>query len=95
MTIIVGVIVALLIGIQAQVSKGRTGALWGFLTLLVYVGLWIGTDAASFTDPELRVNPNRQLAVALVAGTISLIVGFLVVLTLPQKGTKTEPSSRA
>ncbi len=94
MTIVVGLVVALLVGLYAQKGKGRTGALWGFLVLLLYVGIWVATESVAANDPQLRVDPNRAAAVTLVAGALSLVVGLLVVLTLPKKSAPPAPSTR-
>lgn len=41
MTVIAMIITSVLIGWFAQAKKGRTGATWGFITMLILIPTWL------------------------------------------------------
>lgn len=85
--------VPILIGCLAQLWKGRTGALWGFLTLLLMTLIWMLTAASGVqTTREIDYASLevRQLVNMLTVTSITLVIMGLVVATLP---TRKEPKT--
>lgn len=86
MTFLMMVVVAALIGWLAQRWKGRTGALWGFVSLLIMIPTWVVIYfSTAMFSPELYAREEGWYALGiLVSGGIGLIMS-LVVATLPKK----------
>lgn len=95
MTFVGLLFVAVLIGIQAQKIKGRTGAAWGFIALVLGL-LWWAIVAFA-----LRVNPGSVADVdetsleitklLFVNGPVLVLMGIIVA-TLPKKGKAATPT---
>lgn len=86
MTLIAMIITSVLIDWLAQAKKGRTGALWGFLTMLILIPSWLvlylGT---AMTDPSLYKADSGWWGLAiLVCGAVGILMGIIVA-TLPKK----------
>ena len=92
-------IVSILIGYQAQISKGRTGAAWGLMTLIVLFILffifWPDPPAPVPATPAERQNLLQvieTLGQAGFAATLAIVIGggmmSLIVATLPKKGAR-------
>ena len=91
MLFLIGLVGAVAIGVLAQKWKGRTGALWGFLTALLVLGFQFMFGMA---DTGMRMSGEYER----FSPTVHLITDFtltimaplgimgLIVATLPRKG---------
>jgi biotin transporter BioY len=89
MTFIAMIVTSALIGWFAQAKKGRTGALWGLLTMLLLVPTWVvlyfGT---AMTDPSLYKTDSTWWALAiLVCGGVGVVMAIIVA-TLPKRSVQ-------
>lgn len=89
MTFIAMIVTSVLIGWLAQAKKGRTGALWGSLTMLLLVPTWVvlyfGT---AMTDPSLYKTASGWWASAiLVCGGVRVVMAIIVA-TLPKRSAQ-------
>ena len=85
MTILILLGTAGLLGWFMQAQKGRTGAAWGILSLVVLVVWWcIYYTAMASASPETLKDGTLalDLAVALTGGSVL----FLIFWSLPKKG---------
>ena len=85
MPVLIIIITCVLVGWIAQEVKHRTGALWGFLTLVAIVPSWFITYTSILSvDPRVLAQagawPVMTMLVCLVIGGIML----LIVATLPK-----------
>lgn len=80
------VVVSSLVGWLAQSWKGRTGAVWGFISLIVMIPAWVVIYfSTAMFKPELYATDEGWYALGImVSGGIGLIMS-LVVATLPRK----------
>lgn len=81
-------VVPVLVGVLAQKWKGRTGALWGFLTLTLMVAAYVLTAPGAF-DVALKYGRDDaalMFARWLMTGGASLVIMSLLVATLPARG---------
>jgi len=81
-------VVAVLIGVFAQTYKRRTGALWGFITLLVGLPWWIFNLIAKkwpTVAQEFGGTIELEITMVLFTGIPLLVVMGLIVLTLPNR----------
>ena len=86
MTLILMVVTSVLVGWLAQVKKGRTGAFWGFLTMVILAPTWfvlyLGT---AMVQPGLYKADEAWWALAiLVCGLIGIAMA-LIVASLPKR----------
>lgn len=87
MTLLIFLGVSVLIGAAAQMSKGRTGAAWGFMTLLVCCFLWVlGYFGAALggMGPAKIISDGVLLALAVISAGIAAAIMGLIVLTFPK-----------
>lgn len=77
------------VGWLAQSWKGRTGAVWGFASLLVMIPVWVVIYfSTAMVQPSLYTQDEGWYALGvMVAGGVGIVMA-LVVATLPRK-TKT------
>lgn len=86
MTFIAMVITSVLIGWFAQAKKGRTGAIWGFITMLVLIPTWLVIYfATAVADRSLYKSGEDWWTLAIVVCVGTGIVMVLIVATLPKK----------
>ena len=88
MTFIAMIVTSVLIGWLAQTKKGRTGALWSFLTMLVLIPTWLvlyfGT---AMTDPAFYKTDSNWYGLAIVVcGGVGILMAIIVA-TLPKRST--------
>lgn len=84
MTFIAFVIVAILVGMAAQIDKGRLGVGWGALTLVFELVAWMFGNFAIAGDPGLASDPNAPIYSAILAGMLGGGLGIIIVATLPK-----------
>lgn len=77
--------VAILIGIYAQMGRGRTGAAWGFIAALLFPLAWVLFSAAASGDPKLADKPTTEMSVDILAGLVTMVVMVIIVWTLPDR----------
>ncbi|MCV0429225.1 MAG: hypothetical protein K5905_27560 [Roseibium sp.] len=78
----------ILVGILAQKWKGHTGALWGFLTLLLMIVVWFfGAASGAFLQRNVQAAnlEDLQLIVSLTVSSIAFVIMALIVATLPNR----------
>ena len=93
MTFLMMLATSFLIGLQAQKTKGRTGATWGFITLFLLLPTWfLIYICTSMVDPTIWATDVGWCSSALL---VCIFVGGLmsaVVATLPKKSPGSSPS---
>lgn len=83
--------VPILIGIMAQKGKGRTGALWGFITLVI---IFVWFSIVLMSTISLREAPGYgdlidEFVFALIVGAPVFVIMAIIVATLPNKNKPT------
>jgi hypothetical protein len=84
-------VLAIIIGALAQGLKGRTGAAWGAITLVVGAGIWMalvsilamGEAQGNQEVTAMMANPNATTARDIMALLVTGGVMALIVLSLP------------
>ena len=87
MTFIGMLVVSILVGALAQAWKKRTGALWGFLTMLVQVATLLMFHWSIVVQGVPADGWHHRLAIAMFTWGAGLCMG-LVVATLPQRSLR-------
>ena len=87
MTFIGMLIVSILVGTLAQAWKKRTGALWGFLTMLVQGATFLMFHWALVVEGVAADGWAHQLAIAMFAWGAGLCMA-LIVATLPRRAAQ-------
>lgn len=86
MTVIAALAAAILVGVVAQLWKRRAGLLWGFLTLVVELIVFMTLVAAAFVrSPDFLSGDGGYATLALLAAGIGGGVMLLVVALLRRK----------
>jgi len=86
MTFVAILITCVLIGWLAQAKKQRTGALWGFLTMLVLVAVWLFLYLCVLAaQPNFFDRDAKWYSLALLVCVGVGLPMALIVLTLPKK----------
>ena len=78
-------IISIIIGILAQVEKGRTGVVWFFISIVIGLIMLYVISVVIATDPELSVNPDSKLGGHLTAGLVTFVIMGIIIMTLPNK----------
>lgn len=90
MIYVIGIAAVVLIGALAQMWKGRTGAIWGFITL-VLIGIASFMNGMTGALPNsVGADPNTDpTALAITDGIMTVGIPFaimlVVVMTLPKR----------
>jgi biotin transporter BioY len=81
---------AFVVGFIAQRWKGRTGAIWFFLTLIVEVFAFLVLQASWLTQNGEMVGnhspPSEQLAMVFLSCATGFVIVGLIVASLPKTG---------
>lgn len=92
------IVASIAVGVQAQVTKGRTGAAWGLLTFAVlftlYFFTWPNQSTMATVDAESRESLLRAIEFfgqAGFAAAAAIMVGWpvmaIIVATLPKRNS--------
>jgi len=88
MTFLILLAGAVLVGIYAQLGKGRTGAAWAFLTLIFGGVVWLFIRVAPDHGPRIAED-TYHIAMAVMAAGIEVVVMGLITATLPRRRSTT------
>lgn len=84
MTFVIFLAVSIIVGVVAQRAKNRTGAVWGFLALIMMCLIWVLCEVAIASDAGLRANPNSEITAVFISSVLGGGVLLGIIATLPK-----------